>query len=227
MSSEKFETLDEDVQVLFEVLQRKCSGKLEQCYGEEKKQVIADVERGIDEARQAIFDMEAEARAAPGSFRMDMISRVRRHQETASKLALLIKSSKQAEISLASSRAAMLENRSATFTQNRGIDDALQTTVRQGTAVLERTSQSLYRTTQVALESEEIGTGVIQELSQQREVLVRTRERLTDTDAELGRSRRILKSMSRVAMTNKLVLIVIILLEVCILAGLIYYKFFS
>jgi vesicle transport through interaction with t-SNAREs protein 1 len=139
----------------------------------------------------------------------------------------LIKSSKQAEISLASSRAAMLENRSATFTQNRGIDDALQTTVRQGTAVLERTSQSLYRTTQVALESEEIGTGVIQELSQQREVLVRTRERLTDTDAELGRSRRILKSMSRVAMTNKLVLIVIILLEVCILAGLIYYKFFS
>ena len=121
----------------------------------------------------------------------------------------------------------MLENRSATFTQNRGIDDALQTTVRQGTAVLERTSQSLYRTTQVALESEEIGTGVIQELSQQREVLVCTRERLTDTDAELGRSRRILKSMSRVAMTNKLVLIVIILLEVCILAGLIYYKFFS
>lgn len=75
MSSEKFETLDEDVQVLFEILQRKCSGKLEQCFGEEKKQVIADVERGLDEARQAIFEMEAEARAAPSSFRMNMIGR--------------------------------------------------------------------------------------------------------------------------------------------------------
>jgi hypothetical protein len=75
MSSEKFETLDEDVQVLLEILQKKCSGKLEQCFGEEKKQVIADVERGLDEARQAIFEMEAEARAAPGSFRMDMIGR--------------------------------------------------------------------------------------------------------------------------------------------------------
>lgn len=154
--------------------------------------------------------------------------RVRRHQDTCSKLALLIKSSKQAEMSLASSRGTLLENQStAAFSQNRGIDNALQTTVRQGTAVLERTSQSLYRTTQVALESEEIGTGVIQELSQQREVLVRTRDRLTETDAELGRSRRILKSMSRVAMTNKLVLIVIILLEICILTGLVYYKFFS
>ncbi|EFX90288.1 hypothetical protein DAPPUDRAFT_299903 [Daphnia pulex] len=227
MSSEKFETLDEDVQVLFEILQRKCSGKLEQCFGEEKKQVIADVERGLDEARQAIFEMEAEARAAPGSFRMDMIGRVRRHQDTCSKLALLIKSSKQAEMSLASSRGTLLENQSTAFSQNRGIDNALQTTVRQGTAILERTSQSLYRTTQVALESEDIGTGVIQELSQQREVLVRTRDRLTETDAELGRSRRILKSMSRVAMTNKLVLIVIILLEICILTGLVYYKFFS
>ncbi|XP_046437908.1 vesicle transport through interaction with t-SNAREs homolog 1B-like [Daphnia pulex] len=228
MSSEKFETLDEDVQVLFEILQRKCSGKLEQCFGEEKKQVIADVERGLDEAKQAIFEMEAEARAAPGSFRMDMIGRVRRHQDTCSKLALLINSSKQSEMSLASSRGKLLENQStAAFSQNRGIDNALQTTVRQGTAVLERTSQSLYRTTQVALESEEIGTGVIQELSQQREVLVRTRDRLTETDAELGRSRRILKSMSRVAMTNKLVLIVIILLEICILTGLVYYKFFS
>lgn len=120
-----------------------------------------------------------------------------------------------------------MENRSVAYNQNRGINDALQTTVRQGTAILERTSQSLYRTKQVALESEEIGTGVIQELSQQREVLVRTRDRLTDTDAELGRSRRILRSMSRVALTNKLVLIGIILLEMCILAGLVYYKFFS
>jgi vesicle transport through interaction with t-SNAREs protein 1 len=130
-------------------------------------------------------------------------------------------------MSLASSRGAMLEKQSSALNQSRGIDDALQTTIRQGTAILERTSQSLYRTTQVALESEDIGTGVIQELSQQREVLIRTRDRLSDTDAELGRSRRILKSMSRVAMTNKLVLIVIILLEMCILSGLIYYKFFS
>ena len=107
----------------------------------------------------------------------------------------------------------------------------------------------------MALETEEIGAGVIQvlwlfesfhyfdldkqrlsllnfvdliqDLDQQRETLTRTRDRLMDTDLELGRSRRILRSMYMVALTNKLVLILIILLELGILAGLVYYKFFS
>lgn len=227
MSSEKFETLDEDVQVLLDILQKKLETRLEQCFGQEKKQTIAEIERGIDEAKQAIFDMEVEARAAPGPFRMDMLARTRAHQETISKFALLIKSSKQTEMATASSRGALLENRPPGYYHNREIDEALQSTVRQGTTMLERTSQSLYRTTQVALESEQIGTGVVQELSQQREVLVRTRDRLAETDQELSRSRRILRSMSRVALTNKLVLIVIIILELGILAGLVYYKFFS
>lgn len=227
MSSEKFETLDEDVQVLFDILKRKFDNRLEQCFGEEKKQVISEIDRGIDEAKQAIFEMEVEARAAPGAFRMHMMARVRAHQETITKLALLLKSSQQAEMSMATSRGRLFDNQPSGYQQNQEIDDALKSTVRQGTVILDRTSQSLYRTTQVALESEEIGTGVVQELSQQREALLQTRERLTDTDAELGRSRRILKSMARVALTNKLVLMVIILLEICILTGLIYYKFFS
>ena len=40
MSSEKFETLDEDVQVLLDILHRKCDSRLSQCHGEEKKQVF-------------------------------------------------------------------------------------------------------------------------------------------------------------------------------------------
>lgn len=226
MSSEKFETLDEDVEVLLEILQKKADKRLEHCFGEEKKQLLSEIERGIDEVRQSIFEMEVEARAAPLSFRMDMVARVRAHQDKASKLASLMKSSKSAELSAASTREIFFGNQPQVSYQNQDVDNALRSTVRQGTEILERTSQSLYRTTQVALESEEIGTGVVQELSSQREVLVRTRDRLTDTDAELGRSRRILKSMSRVALTNKLVLIVIIVLEMFILAGLVYYKFF-
>ena len=37
------------------------------------------------------------------------------------------------------------------------------------------------------METEEIGVSTIEELGQQREVLVRTRDRLTETDIELGR----------------------------------------
>lgn len=222
MSSEKFETLDEDVSVLIDILLKKRETKLDSSHGEEKKQVIQDLERGCDEARQTLFEMEVEARAAPGSFRSEMMARVRKHQETINKLSQSIKNARKSEMNMINARETLFENR-----QNRSIDDALQRTVRQGTEVLERTSQSLARSTQVALETEEIGTGVIQDLGQQREVLVRTRDRLTETDVELGRSRRILRSMYREAIKNKLILIVIILLEIGILAGLVYYKFFS
>jgi len=219
MSSEKFETLDEDVQVLLEILNRKYETQLEQSHGEGKKAVIADIERGIDEAKQAVFEMEAEARSAPGSYRINMNSRIRRHQDVIKKFSL--KLAFKPRVDEQSSRKALLENNVSMM------DDRVRRTVLQGSEALERTSQSLFRSTQIALETEEIGTGVIGELGQQREVLVRTRERLMDTDIELGKSRRILGSMYRVAISNKLILVLIIFTEAAILAGLIYYKFFS
>lgn len=215
MSSETFETLDEDVQVLFESLSRKLNTKLAQCHGEEKKQTAAQIERGIDEAKQFIFEMEAEARSAPGHFRMQMMATVRSHNDTANKLAQQLKSLMKSETFGSSQN------------QSSGVDETFKRTVIQGTQALERTSQSIYRSTQVALETEEIGTSVIGELGTQRETLTRARERLVDTDMELGRSRRILTSLYRGAITNKVILIVVILLELAILSGLVYYKFFS
>ena len=170
--------------------------------------------------------MEAEARAAPGSYRLEMMTRVKNHREAVNRLSQTLKAASKNDPT--GTRQSLFENQSSSaYAHNRVIDEAMRATVRQGTEILERTSQSLYRSTQVAIETEEVGTGVIQELGQQREALTRTRDRLTDTDTELTRSRRILQSMQRVGLTNKLVLIAIILLEIAILAGLIYYKFIA
>lgn len=98
--------------------------------------------------------------------------------------------------------------------------------VQQGTAVLERTSASIARSTAIAIESEQVGTEVLGELGTQRETLTRTRDRLMETDAEVSRSRRIIRSMSRNVLYNKILLIIIIVLELAILGALIYYKFF-
>ena len=49
--------------------------------------------------------------------------------------------------------------------------------------------------------------------------------RLVETDLELGRSRRILRKMYLNVFTNKIVLILIIVIEICILGGLLYWKF--
>lgn len=205
-------------------LNRKLENRLPQCTGEERKQITAEIERDVDEVRQALFEMEAEARAAPGSYRTSMNSRIRAHNDKLAKLSQRLRVS-NTNSDLAAASPNPFSDRGA-YSQNRAVDDAVRRTVQQGAEILERTSQSIYRSTQVAIETEEIGAGVIQELGTQREVLTRTHQRLGDTDAELSRSRRILRSMARVALTNKLVLVLIILCELAVLVGLIYYKFF-
>ena len=69
------------------------------------------------------------------------------------------------------------------------------------------------------------GNEIIGDLGTQRETLERTRARLIESDLELGRSRRILKKMYLNVFSNKIILIVIIIIEIAILAGVIYYKY--
>lgn len=93
-------------------------------------------------------------------------------------------------------------------------------------AVLERSAQSVARSTAVATESEQIGTEVISALDGQRERLLRAKRRLSQTDEELDRTRRILFTMKRRVLTNKFVLILIILLELVIIGIIVYLRFF-
>jgi hypothetical protein len=96
-----------------------------------------------------------------------------------------------------------------------------------GTRTLERTGDSLYRATQVAVETEAVGGAIIEDLGSQRDALERTRNRLIETDLELGKSRRILQKMYLNVVSNKVILLCIILIECGILGGLVYWKFFS
>lgn len=98
-------------------------------------------------------------------------------------------------------------------------------TLLDGRAALLRTSESLERTTKTAIETEEIGTAVMQDLDSQTESLLRARDRLVNTDYELSRSRQLLRMAQRTVFANKLLLIVIIMLEICILIALVYVKF--
>ena len=100
-------------------------------------------------------------------------------------------------------------------------------TLVRGTSIMERTGASIQRATMVAQESEAIGTEVVNELGVQREALVRTRERLTDTNQDLKTTSVILRTMNRRVLTNKCLLIVVVIIEMAIFVGLVYWKFFS
>ncbi|XP_077258030.1 vesicle transport through interaction with t-SNAREs 1b [Temnothorax americanus] len=95
-----------------------------------------------------------------------------------------------------------------------------------GNAALERSARSVARSRAVAAESEQIGTEVISELGEQRDRLLRAKRRLSQTDEELNKTRKILNVMRLKVLTNKIVLILIILLELVILGIIVYMKFF-
>ncbi|RMC00458.1 hypothetical protein DUI87_23068 [Hirundo rustica rustica] len=96
----------------------------------------------------------------------------------------------------------------------------------QGTDSLNRASESIERSHRIAAETDQIGTDIIEELGEQREQLERTKSRLVNTSENLSKSRKILRSMSRRVTTNKLLLSIIIILELAILGGVVYLKFF-
>lgn len=66
---------------------------------------------------------------------------------------------------------------------------------------------------------------VLNELGEQRESLLRSQRGLQNTNDGLSKSRILLRAMKKNVFYNKLVLIMIIVMEVLILIGAIYLKF--
>ena len=99
-------------------------------------------------------------------------------------------------------------------------------TLLQSRSTIERSNQSVARSQAIANETEQIGTEVITELSGQRESLLRAKDRLVQTEQGLDKTQKIMRAMKMRILTNKFVLILIILLEIGILVIAVYIKYF-
>lgn len=91
--------------------------------------------------------------------------------------------------------------------------------------VLLRTNDRLNNIKSIAVETEEIGTTIVQELGEQRHTLAGTRDRLEDIDSTRLSSHRYVSAINRHVFQDKLMLILIIVIETCTLVGLIYLKY--
>lgn len=91
--------------------------------------------------------------------------------------------------------------------------------------VLLRTNDRLTGMKSIAIETEEIGTAIVQELGEQRHTLSGARDRLEDIDNTRQSSHRYVTAINRHVFHDKLILILIIIIETCILIGLIYIKY--
>lgn len=74
---------------------------------------------------------------------------------------------------------------------------------------IERTSNSLDDAYRVAIETEEIGAHVLTNLHTQRETIQRNKQRMRETNADLGRSARIMNNMLMRSIRDKFVLYIV------------------
>jgi len=82
----------------------------------------------------------------------------------------------------------------------------------ENTGRVDESTQRLMNAHRIAIETEDIGTSVVNELSSQKQTLLRTRDNLNLIDDNMTRSRRILSAMSRRIITNNFILVGIILI---------------
>ncbi|XP_019374740.1 PREDICTED: vesicle transport through interaction with t-SNAREs homolog 1B [Gavialis gangeticus] len=222
-SSEHLERLHE----IFRELHGQLRGLPERLRGglaEEKKKLIREFDEKQREANETLREMEEELKHAPLPFRNQMMSKIRAYKRD---LSMFQREMRVTDLGLVPGNRGdtkygiySMENEQSTQLQSQRV------LLLQGTDSLNRATQSIERSHQISAETDQIGTNIIEELGEQREQLERTRGRLVNTNENLSKSRKILRSMSRKVTTNKLLLSVIIILELAILGGVVYYKFF-
>ncbi|XP_065661598.1 vesicle transport through interaction with t-SNAREs homolog 1B isoform X2 [Hydra vulgaris] len=217
MSSEKFEDCEDELRLCLGEIQNSLKNKLPKLNGESKKSELRNIEKKINDAGVQLSRMNEEAQNAPGAYKISFLSKTRDFE---------------VQLSKCRKELARLSNTSSNKDIFSGFEDdepknAQKKKIIEGFETLDHGTESILRSQRVAAETDELGEGIISDLDTQREALLRTRDRLEKTDAELGKSRRILASLSVRLATNKLLLVIIIIVELAIIGGIVYLRFFK
>ncbi|NXF61163.1 VTI1A protein, partial [Ciccaba nigrolineata] len=186
MSSD-FESYEQDFAVLTAEITGRI-GKVPKLVGDEKKQMVANVEKQLEEARELLEQMELEVREIPPQSRGMYSSRMRSYKQEMGKLEADFKRSRIAYSD---------EVRNELLGDDGNSSENQRAHLLDNTERLERSSRRLEAGYQIAVETEQIGQEMLENLSHDREKIQRARERLRETDANLGKSSRILTGMLR------------------------------
>ncbi|CAG9465463.1 unnamed protein product [Pedinophyceae sp. YPF-701] len=173
---------------------------LAQLVGDARSARLRDAENGIAEAEDLLRRMELEARSVPSAQKQELFAKV---QDFRSSLARLRADVRKASQGVAGGDAARAEL---------GLADDYYSTAAgqrerllQTTAVMNQTSDRIRQGRQQLLETEDLGTAILQDLHRQRGTILSTRDALGSVDDSISRSRKILQSMGKRIIANKLI----------------------
>ncbi|KAK6487280.1 vesicle transport through interaction with t-SNAREs-like protein 1A-like isoform X2 [Huso huso] len=186
MSSD-FETYEQDFGTLTAEITSRI-GKIPKLGGDEKKNMVVNVEKQLEEARELLEQMDLEVREIPVQSRGMHSTRLKSYKQELEKLEKDFKRSRIAYSDEVRDELLGDDGNSSASQRAHLLDNAEK---------LERSSRRLEAGYQIAVETEQVGQEILENLHHDREKIQRSRDRLRETDANLGKSSRILTGMLR------------------------------
>jgi vesicle transport through interaction with t-SNAREs protein 1 len=186
---------------------------------DQRRGKLREAEAALKDADQVIKRMEMEARSFSPERARALLQKVKEYKAD---LASLRAEAKQASAAGAPGAAARAEL---------GLeDDYYSTSVGQrermlaATERLNKTGNRINQGQQQLLETEELGVSILNDLHRQRQTITNARDTLHGADDNIATARRVLATMSRRLMTNKLIMGGICLLLLGAIGLILYYK---
>lgn len=188
MSSD-FEVYEQDFGTLTADITNKV-GRIPKLSGDDKKGMVTNVEKQMEEARELLEQMDLEVREIPLQSRGLLSTRMKSYKQELAKLDKDFKRSRIAYSDEVNLRNELLGDDGNT-TENQ------KACLLDNTERLERSTRRLEAGYQLTVETEQIGQEILENLHHDKEKIQRARERLRETDTNLGKSSRILTGMLR------------------------------
>ncbi|KAJ5908812.1 Vesicle transport v-SNARE protein vti1 [Penicillium taxi] len=184
--------------------------------GEQRKAAIRQAEQVLDEATELLDQMRMEKQNIPSATRSKVNMRFRNYSTDIDEIKRKLKS-------LSDDRKALFGDRYTDEPQDEHLEQRQQ--LLSGTERLERSSARLQQSQRVALETEDIGQGVLADLHIQRQTIQHTRDNLQQSEGYVDTSIKTLRGMARRMATNRIITIAIITVLVLLIVAVIFSKF--
>ncbi|ORY05844.1 V-snare-domain-containing protein [Basidiobolus meristosporus CBS 931.73] len=218
--SELFESYEQEYTTLSIAISKKLNAVIPGQVGEERKASIRATERELEEADEIVEQMEMEVFNLPQASRTRFQARLRGYK---SELGNLKRDLKRISSS-SGEREELLLGHTTLDLDSVSMDQRAR--LLSGTERLSDSSRRLQDSHRLALETESVGVGILNDLRGQREQIQHTRDTLFAADSSIDRAGRTLKTMTRRMMTNRLLTAAIVIVLVLIIGFIVYMKFF-
>lgn len=184
-------------------------GRIPSLFGKVKHDLVGEVEGLLEEAKDLIDQIEVESHAASGDTRKQIVTNVNNYK-------------RDYETHVKNLRKSRLSYTDDAETRNELLGNEHKNVIGGNTDRLERSNKRLEDGYRMALETEEIGQNVLNNLSQDREKIQSARNRLNQVDSSLTQSSRLLNNMYRRVIQNKALMFLVGLVIVVIIVLALY-----